>query len=167
MVENLVIIGSGPAGYTAAIYAGRAQLKTLVFEGFCVGGIPGGQLMTTTEVENYPGFSEGVQGPKLMQQMRQQALRWGAMLITDDVIAVDFTQYPFAIAPLICWKLKLALSSSVREPLLKDCICPVRRSSGITVSLPVLSAMGQILYLRMQKLLWLVAGIRLLRKLCT
>lgn len=98
MVENLVIIGSGPAGYTAAIYAGRAQLKTLVFEGFCVGGIPGGQLMTTTEVENYPGFSEGVQGPKLMQQMRQQALRWGAMLITDDVIAVDFTQYPFAIA---------------------------------------------------------------------
>lgn len=98
MVEDLVIIGSGPAGYTAAIYAGRAQLKPLVFEGFSAGGIPGGQLMTTTEVENYPGFAEGVQGPKLMQQMRQQALRWGARLITDDVIAVDFTQYPFAVA---------------------------------------------------------------------
>ncbi|MBE9049657.1 thioredoxin-disulfide reductase [Nostocales cyanobacterium LEGE 11386] len=98
MVENLVIIGSGPAGYTAAIYAGRAQLSPVVFEGFSTGGIPGGQLMTTTEVENYPGFPEGVQGPKLMQQMRQQARRWGATLITDDVIAVDFTQYPFAVA---------------------------------------------------------------------
>jgi thioredoxin reductase (NADPH) len=98
MVEDLVIIGSGPAGYTAAIYGGRAQLKPVVFEGFSAGGIPGGQLMTTTEVENYPGFAEGVQGPKLMQQMRQQALRWGARLITDDVIAVDFTQYPFAVA---------------------------------------------------------------------
>jgi thioredoxin reductase len=75
VVENLVIIGSGPAGYTAAIYAGRAQLKPLVFEGFSVGGIPGGQLMTTTQVENYPGFSEGIQGPRLMQQMRQQAVQ--------------------------------------------------------------------------------------------
>ncbi|KYC43655.1 hypothetical protein WA1_00330 [Scytonema hofmannii PCC 7110] len=98
MVENLVIIGSGPAGYTAAIYAGRAQLKPLVFEGFSVGGIPGGQLMTTTQVENYPGFSEGIQGSRLMQQMRQQAQHWGATLIADDVIAVDFSQYPFAIA---------------------------------------------------------------------
>ena len=98
MVENLVIIGSGPAGYTAAIYAGRAQLQPLVFEGFSAGGIPGGQLMTTTEVENYPGFAAGVQGPKLMQEMRQQAQRWGAKLITDDAIAVDFSQYPFAIA---------------------------------------------------------------------
>ncbi|PMB25560.1 thioredoxin-disulfide reductase [Fischerella thermalis] len=98
MVENLVIIGSGPAGYTAAIYAGRAQLQPVVFEGFSAGGIPGGQLMSTTEVENFPGFAEGVQGPKLMQQMRQQALRSGATLITDDVIAVDFTQYPFLIA---------------------------------------------------------------------
>jgi thioredoxin reductase (NADPH) len=98
MDENLVIIGSGPAGYTAAIYAGRAQLKPVVFEGFSAGGIPGGQLMTTTEVENYPGFAAGVQGPKLMQEMRQQARRWGATLITDDVIAVDFSQYPFAVA---------------------------------------------------------------------
>ncbi len=75
MSENLVIIGSGPAGYTAAIYAGRAQLQPLVFERFVAGGLPGGQLMTTTEVENFPGFVQGIQGPQLMQEMRQQALR--------------------------------------------------------------------------------------------
>ncbi len=97
MIENLVIIGSGPAGYTAAIYAGRAQLNPIVFEGFSAGGIPGGQLMTTTEVENFPGFAEGIQGPELMKQMRQQALRWGTQCITDDVIAVDFSQRPFMI----------------------------------------------------------------------
>ncbi|GAB4238944.1 MAG: hypothetical protein Kow0049_25970 [Stanieria sp.] len=97
MVENLVIIGSGPAGYTAAIYAGRGQLQPVVFEGFAAGGVPGGQLMTTTEVENFPGFPEGITGPKLMQQMRQQALRWGAKLITDDVVRVDFQQRPFTI----------------------------------------------------------------------
>ncbi|MEB3180415.1 MAG: thioredoxin-disulfide reductase [Nostocaceae cyanobacterium] len=106
MVENLVIIGSGPAGYTAAIYAGRAQLKPVVFEGFVAGGLPGGQLMTTTEVENFPGFSQGIPGPQLMQQMRQQALRWGAELITDDVVSVDFTQYPFALVSADSLKLK-------------------------------------------------------------
>jgi thioredoxin reductase (NADPH) len=94
----LVIIGSGPAGYTAAIYAGRAQLKPVLFEGFEAGGIPGGQLMTTTDVENFPGFAEGIQGPALMQQMRQQAIRWGTQAITDDVIEVDFRQRPFRIA---------------------------------------------------------------------
>jgi thioredoxin reductase (NADPH) len=95
MIENLVIIGSGPAGYTAAIYAGRAQLQPVVFEGLVAGGVPGGQLMTTTE--NFPGFPEGITEPKLMQQMRQQALRWGAKLITDDVVKVDFQQRPFTI----------------------------------------------------------------------
>lgn len=98
MVEQLVIIGSGPAGYTAAIYAGRAQLQPILFEGFEAGGLPGGQLMTTTEVENFPGFAEGIEGPKLMREMRQQAMRWGAKLITDDVIKVDFRDRPFTIA---------------------------------------------------------------------
>jgi len=98
MVENLVIIGSGPAGYTSAIYAGRAQLNPLMFEGFSVGGVPGGQLMTTTEVENFPGFAQGITGPNLMKEMRQQAQRWGGRLIREDVIKVDFSQRPFIIA---------------------------------------------------------------------
>jgi thioredoxin reductase (NADPH) len=96
-VENLVIIGSGPAGYTAAIYAGRANLKPFMFEGFQVGGLPGGQLMTTTEVENFPGFPDGITGPALMDQMKAQAVRWGAELVTEDVVSVDLSQRPFVI----------------------------------------------------------------------
>lgn len=96
-IENLVIIGSGPAGYTAAIYAARANLKPIVFEGFQAGGLPGGQLMTTTEVENFPGFPQGITGPKLMDQMKAQAERWGAELYTEDVTEVDLRQRPFII----------------------------------------------------------------------
>lgn len=96
-IENVVIIGSGPAGYTAAIYAARANLKPFMFEGFQAGGLPGGQLMTTTEVENFPGFPEGLQGPELMQRMKDQAIRWGTEMVTEDVTHVDLNQRPFVI----------------------------------------------------------------------
>ena len=86
--RDVIIVGSGPAGYTAAIYAARAELKPLVFEGSITAG---GALMNTTEVENFPGFPEGIQGPELMDNLRGQAERFGAELITDDVTAMDLT----------------------------------------------------------------------------
>jgi thioredoxin reductase (NADPH) len=95
--HNLIIIGSGPAGLTAAIYAARATLKPLVIEGggvFPVGNIPGGQLMLTTEVENYPGFPEGINGPELMDAMHKQAERFGAEFIMDEVTKVDLQANP-------------------------------------------------------------------------
>ncbi|QIS07050.1 thioredoxin-disulfide reductase [Nocardia brasiliensis] len=86
-VRDLIIVGSGPAGYTAAVYAGRAELQPLLFEGTQFGGA----LMTTTEVENYPGFREGIMGPDLMEQMREQAKRFGAEIRTEDVDAIDLS----------------------------------------------------------------------------
>jgi thioredoxin reductase (NADPH) len=86
MVRDLVIVGSGPAGYTAAIYAARAQLNPIIYEGSVTAG---GALMNTTEVENFPGFTDGIMGPDLMDNMRKQAKRFGAELITDDVVEMD------------------------------------------------------------------------------
>ncbi len=94
---KLVIIGSGPAGYTAAIYAARANLAPVLYEGF-FSGPAGGQLMTTTDVENYPGFPEGISGPELMQKFRAQAVRFGTEVLTDDVLSVELKERPFTVS---------------------------------------------------------------------
>jgi thioredoxin reductase (NADPH) len=92
-VRDVIVIGGGPAGYTAALYAARANLEPLVIEGFNWGG----QLMITSDVENYPGYADGVMGPAMMQDFRRQAERFGASFVTDDVTRVDFSQRPFRI----------------------------------------------------------------------
>jgi len=97
-VRNVIIIGSGPAGHTAAIYTARASLKPVMFEGFTSGGIPGGQLMTTTEVENFPGFPNSIEGPDLMAAMREQSVKFGTRVFTEDVVTVDLKKRPFTVA---------------------------------------------------------------------
>ena len=91
---DVIIIGSGPAGFTSGIYTSRAKLKTLIISG----SLPGGQLMTTSEVENYPGFPNGIFGPELMMNMRQQAERFGTTIVDDEVLKVDFKNRPFLIS---------------------------------------------------------------------
>src|SRR2546423_5216047 len=92
--RELIIIGGGPAGYTAALYAARANLSPLVIEGFAWGG----QLMITSDVENYPGYADGILGPQMMQDFRRQAERFGAEYVTDDVTKVDFSEHPFRVS---------------------------------------------------------------------
>ncbi len=93
MISNCVIIGGGPAGYTAAVYASRANLSPILFEGMQ----PGGQLTTTTEVENFPGFPGGIQGSELVAEMRKQAEKFGAQIITETITSVDFSHRPFSL----------------------------------------------------------------------
>ena len=94
MVYDVVIIGAGPAGYTAGIYCSRARHETILISGL----LPGGQLMNTTDVENYPGFDEGIMGPDLMEIMRKQTERMGTKIIDDVVTSVDFSQTPFKVS---------------------------------------------------------------------
>src|SRR5438128_8504598 len=91
--RELIIIGGGPAGYTAALYAARANLQPLVIEGFSWGG----QLMITSDVENYPGYPDGIMGPEMMAEFRRQAERFGTEFVTDDVTRVDFSERPFRV----------------------------------------------------------------------
>lgn len=98
MAEKVIIIGSGPAGHTAAIYLGRALLKPLMYEGFMAGGVAaGGQLTTTTEIENFPGFSEGILGSDLMSRMRLQNEKCGGRIISETIARVDFSSRPFKL----------------------------------------------------------------------
>jgi thioredoxin reductase (NADPH) len=95
--RNVIVIGSGPAGHTAAIYAARANLKPLMFEGLVRGGIPGGQLMITNDVENYPGFPSKIAGPELMQAFREQSINQGVEIVSEDVNKVDLSSRPFKV----------------------------------------------------------------------
>jgi len=97
VARKVIIIGSGPAGHTAGIYAARANLRPLLFEGLVRGGIPGGQLMITNDVENYPGFPEKVAGPDLMTAFRNQSLHQGVEVVSEDVNKVDLSQRPFRV----------------------------------------------------------------------
>ena len=126
MPEKLVIIGSGPAAWTCAIYAARANLNPVVYEGAIteqnrlLGTLPLGQLNLTTEVENFPGFPEGVLGPELIVRMRQQAERYGTKIVTDDIRSVDLSRRPFVLKILIGQSIKahtIVISTGAAESL--------------------------------------------------
>ncbi|MCA9393051.1 MAG: thioredoxin-disulfide reductase [Candidatus Omnitrophica bacterium] len=119
-MERVIIIGSGPAAHTAAIYAGRAQLKPVMFEGLMAGGVAaGGQLTTTTDVENFPGFPQGIMGPELMERCREQSLKCGARIETVTVDKVDLSTAPFKVtagkSSLECMTLIIATGATAKR----------------------------------------------------
>ncbi|HZR97479.1 MAG TPA: thioredoxin-disulfide reductase [Chloroflexota bacterium] len=120
-VYDIIIIGSGPAGYTAALYASRANLKVLQFQGYTVGG----QLMLTSDVENYPGFVDGILGPEMMDKFEAQAKRFGTEMIARDVVEVDFSRQPFHI-----------IADGVEEPYLADAVIIATGASAKWLGLP-------------------------------
>ncbi len=127
-IENVIIIGSGPAGHTAAIYAARADLSPVMFEGFMAGGVAaGGQLTTTTEVENFPGFPDGISGPELMIRMREQSEKFGTRIQTETISRVDFSQRPFKL-----WR----EGSEDEEPLLARSVIIATGATAKRMNLP-------------------------------
>ncbi len=128
MNEKLVIIGSGPAAHTAAIYSGRAELSPLLFEGFMAGGVAaGGQLTTTNDVENFPGFPEGISGPLLMDKMREQSLRYGCRIVTKTISGIHINEKPFE--PFV-------LNTADNEEYLADTIIIATGATAKTIELP-------------------------------
>jgi thioredoxin reductase (NADPH) len=128
--RKVVIIGSGPAGHTAAIYTARADLKPLMFEGFLAGGIAaGGQLTTTTEVENYPGFPKGIMGPDLCENFKEQSLRFGTEIIDETISRVDFSQRPFKL-----WK--EYADSDNDEPILAESVIIATGATARRLNIP-------------------------------
>ncbi len=127
-VHRVVIVGSGPAGHTAAIYAARADLKPVLFEGFMAGGVAaGGQLTTTTEVENFPGFPEGISGPEMMDRFRAQSLRFGTVIHTETISKVDFSTRPLRL-----WREGL----ETEEPVLAQAVIIATGATAKRLHLP-------------------------------
>ena len=123
-IHDVVIIGSGPSGHTAAIYAARANLAPIMFEGFMAGGVAaGGQLTTTTDVENFPGFPDGIGGPEMMDLFRKQSTRFGTTIYTETISKVDLSERPFRI-----WREGMEDDAPVRAHTLIIATAPCRFS---------------------------------------